>query len=594
MGNGGKWKAKSKRTSTKMRTKIEKKVRDHHKKLKKEKKKHPEKFKKSRKDPGIPNECPFKDKVLSEAKEMVARREEAKEKRRLELKELRKQSKENKVAQLRGQSYESLVANAQQKNAMFEKSQGIQESAAEKGLSDKSAKAYYKEFRKVVEAADVILEVLDARDPMGSRCREVEEAVMAGGRAGKRLVLVLNKADLVPKENLLAWIKYLRNEYPTIPFKASTQQTARLGHAKINMKQVEQQITTSKCVGADTLLALLGNYCRNKDIKTSIRVGVVGMPNVGKSSLINSLKRSKACNVGATPGVTKSMQEVQLDSKVKLLDCPGLVMAGGNRTDASVALRNAVKVENLDDPITPVVAILARVPRKHLMLQYRLTHFQDCAEFLALLAIQQGKLKKGGVPDREKAARIMLGDWNSGKIKYFTHPPEENAASSNLGAEIVQQFAAEFNLESLENNGMEMDTLPVVMPSDAVQVESGAMHEKALDLGEQMDDQDSDLEDAEESDGEKENAENILPDKVGIVQESRKKKSDDGEAIEDDPLFKLEGNRRIKKAAKLQQKKIKKARKRADKLGDELTDKMDSAFSALTSEDYSFKTDFTD
>ena len=53
-------------------------------------------------------------------------------------------------------------------------------------------------------------------------------------------------------------------------------------------------MTTSKCVGADTLLALLANYCRNRDVKTSIRVGVVGMPNVGKSSLINSLKRSKA------------------------------------------------------------------------------------------------------------------------------------------------------------------------------------------------------------------------------------------------------------------------------------------------------------
>jgi nuclear GTP-binding protein len=76
-------------------------------------------------------------------------------------------------------------------------------------------------------------------------------------------------------------------------------------------------MTTSKCVGADTLLALLGNYCRNKDVKTSIRVGVVGMPNVGKSSLINSLKRSKACSVGATPGVTKAMQEVQLDSKIR-------------------------------------------------------------------------------------------------------------------------------------------------------------------------------------------------------------------------------------------------------------------------------------
>merc|ERR1719221_2538561 len=122
-------------------------------------------------------------------------------------------------------------------------------------------------------------------------------------------------------------MKYLRNEYPTIAFKASTQNTSRLGQAKVDMKSTDAVIHTSKCVGANTLMALLGNYCRNKDIKTSIRVGVVGLPNVGKSSLINSLKRSKACNVGSTPGVTKAMQEVQLDSKVKLLDSPGVVLA---------------------------------------------------------------------------------------------------------------------------------------------------------------------------------------------------------------------------------------------------------------------------
>ena len=165
--------------------------------------------------------------------------------------------------------------------------------------------------------------MLDARDPLGSRCREVEQAVVVGG--GKRVVMVLNKADLVPRENLQAWVKYLRNEYPIIAFKASTQNTARLGQAKVDLKSTDAVIHTSKCVGADTLMALLGNYCRNKEIKTSIRVGVVGLPNVGKSSLINSLKRSRACPTGATPGVTKAMQEIQLDSKIKLCLSPTYV-----------------------------------------------------------------------------------------------------------------------------------------------------------------------------------------------------------------------------------------------------------------------------
>ena len=565
-----------------------KKVKEHHRKLKREKKRNPNNFHVSKKDPGIPGDCPFKDQILAEAKAAVDKREEAQDKRRIELKELRKQSKQNKLNQMRGQTLESLVSGAEREAAMFESSRSIKATVVERGLTDGSAKAYYKEFRKVVEAADVVLQVLDARDPLGSRCREVEQAVMAGGKSGKRLVLVLNKADLVPRENLQAWIKYLRTEYPTIAFKASTQQSTKLGHAKINMKQIEQQLTTSKCVGADTLLALLGNYCRNKDIKTSIRVGVVGMPNVGKSSLINSLKRTKACNVGATPGVTKSMQEVQLDSKVKLLDSPGLVMAGGNRNDASVALRNAIKVENLDDPITPVLAILDRVPRTHLMVQYSLGHFKDCSEFLALLAIQMGKLKRGGIPDREKAARILLGDWNSGKIKYFTHPPE--TLESNLGAEIVSQFATEFSLDAVDQTD-EMKYLPNVKPSDIVQVESGKMIENA----QEGKDEEEEMEEDEEVPN-LEDSENILPERIEVIKNTRKRKEDAAEtAPEEDPLFKLEGNMKMKKIAKLQQKKNKKNAKRSDKLAAGLSDQMESAFSSIVeAEDYSFKNDFTD
>lgn len=89
-------------------------------------------------------------------------------------------------------------------------------------------------------------------------------------------------------------------------------------------------------------------------IKKSITVGVIGLPNVGKSSLINSLKRSHVVNVGATPGLTRSMQEVQLDKNVKLLDCPGIVMLrSSTESDGAIALRNCKRIEKLDDPVCP-------------------------------------------------------------------------------------------------------------------------------------------------------------------------------------------------------------------------------------------------
>lgn len=87
-------------------------------------------------------------------------------------------------------------------------------------------------------------------------------------------------------------------------------------------------------------------------LKTSITVGIVGLPNVGKSSLINSLKHTRAVNVGATPGVTKVTQEIHLDKHVKLIDSPGIVFASLDNDDAAV-LRNCMKIEKLEDPIAP-------------------------------------------------------------------------------------------------------------------------------------------------------------------------------------------------------------------------------------------------
>lgn len=79
----------------------------------------------------------------------------------------------------------------------------------------------------------------------------------------------------------------------------------------------------------------------------------MGLPNVGKSSLINSLKRCHVVSVGATPGLTRSMQEVQIDNSVKLLDCPGVVLLKSGQSDAAIALRNCKRIEKLEDPFGP-------------------------------------------------------------------------------------------------------------------------------------------------------------------------------------------------------------------------------------------------
>lgn len=191
-------------------------------------------------------------------------------------------------------------------------------------------------------------------------------------RAGKRVVLILNKIDLVPRSNVEAWLKYLRHDFPTLAFKSSTQQQrANLsqGASSFYRSQGSGSATSAttgekgaalgvgaEALGAGALLQLIKNYSRSLNLKTSVSVGVFGPPNVGKSSVINSLLRARVCSVAATPGHTKVVQGVMLDRSVRLLDCPGIVFAdeeGGKEKREAALLRNVVKVELVEDPISP-------------------------------------------------------------------------------------------------------------------------------------------------------------------------------------------------------------------------------------------------
>ncbi|KAJ4728512.1 guanine nucleotide-binding protein-like NSN1 [Melia azedarach] len=431
-------KSKSKRVPLRKKYKVIRKVKEHHKKKAKEAKKlNLNRKHKAEKDPGIPNDWPFKEQELKALEARRARAIEELEQKKAARKE---RAQKRKLGLLEDDDI-SKLANAGE-------GMSTDDSTTFGKNRDNSDRAFYKELVKVIEASDVILEILDARDPLGTRCVDMEKMVMKAG-PDKHLVLLLNKIDLVPRESVEKWLKYLREELPAVAFKCSTQeQRSNLGWKSSKAAKPSNLLQTSDCLGAETLIKLLKNYSRSHEIKKSITVGVIGLPNVGKSSLINSLKRCHVVNVGATPGLTRSMQEVQLDKNVKLLDCPGVVMLKSAENDASVALRNCKRIEKLDDPVGPVKEILKRCPAKLLISLYKLPNFDSVDDFLQKVASVRGKLKKGGIVDVEAAARIVLHDWNEGKIPYYTMPPTRDQGEPSE-AKIVSEFGKEFSVDDV-------------------------------------------------------------------------------------------------------------------------------------------------
>ncbi|MEZ0247696.1 MAG: GTPase, partial [Thermoproteus sp.] len=254
--------------------------------------------------------------------------------------------------------------------------------------------------RRVVEDSDIVLEVLDARDPLATRNVDVEKLAKA---LGKRVIVALNKADLIPFEIGLKWKEWFEAQGAPAVFLSAKE---RLGTRK--------------------LMA----YIKRLAPAIPVRVAVVGYPNVGKSTIINYLKGRHVASTSPKPGWTKGEQLVRAKTWLIVVDTPGVIQSSPDDLALAV-VQGAVDPGRVDDAVPYAAALIDRVlklnPKALEIYGYRGSSAEEALEYVGR---RYGRLMKGGRVNIDEAARRVLVDWIEGKLTYYYEPPSGTANSS--------------------------------------------------------------------------------------------------------------------------------------------------------------------
>ena len=242
----------------------------------------------------------------------------------------------------------------------------------------------------MVESANVVLEVVDARYPSICRSNRLEERVIE--LEDVNLLVALNKADLVPREYTEAWIKWFEENGEIHALGVSA--TQRLGTSVIQ----KEILKASR--------------------KKTAKVAVVGLPNTGKSSLINRLRGKKAASTAPIAGHTRGKQIVRVSKSITMFDTPGVIPI--KLPEKHHYLLGLTPVTKLDDPWQ--VAYLLYEQFEELEPGKFASYYDienDKNRILEQLAIKFNKIQKGGEPDEDSAAVMMITDHINGRIPIF-------------------------------------------------------------------------------------------------------------------------------------------------------------------------------
>lgn len=253
-----------------------------------------------------------------------------------------------------------------------------------------------------IKLIDIVIEIVDARLPLSSRNPQIDEIV-----GNKPRLLLLNKADIADASVTSRWEKYFASKDIPVMVVSST------GNKKLNS-------IFDKC--RDILKDKIARQKEKGIANRSIKVIVVGVPNVGKSSLINKLSGRKSAITGDRPGVTRGKQWIRLGNGIELMDTPGILWPkfDDELVGKKLAFTGAIKDEIMDveELACDLLVTLRELYPQSLEMRYKMTDIDNLMpyEMLELLGRKRGFVISGGEIDTERAAKILLDEFRGAKL----------------------------------------------------------------------------------------------------------------------------------------------------------------------------------